>query len=125
VDPNSVVAVLVLACALLVAGLAAGSALLVTRLLHGASVARHRLIEQTTSLRRQGPASRARMEQAANRVDRIRDEWAATDRTVADMTVTLATMRGSLEGLTRGRLAMLIRGAGFVSKAAQVALLWR
>ena len=66
-----------------------------------------------------------RIERATDRVDRLREEWAATDQAVTDVADTLASARGSLEGLTRGRLALLIRGAGIVSKTAQLALLWR
>ncbi len=124
-DTSSLVAVVVAVCALLVAGVAAGLTLLAIRLGKHASVARARMTAQASTLRREGPARRARIEEAAARVDRLRDEWAATDQAVSDMTDTLAAVRGSLERLTQGRLAMLIRGAGVASKAAQLVLLWR
>jgi hypothetical protein len=124
-DSSELVAVVVAVCALLVVGIAAGLTLLVIRLTQGASLARRHMTEQVSTLRHDVPGLRARIDHAASRVDRLREEWAATDQAVTDMTVTLASMRGSLERLTRGRLAMLIRGAGLVSKAAQLALLWR
>ncbi len=124
-ETNSLVAVLVAVCALLVAGIAAAVSLFATRVARTMTLARERLDAQTTRLRHDGPVLRAQVEQARVRVDRLREEWAATDEAVTDMTATLASVRGSLEGLTRGRLAMLIRGAGIVSKAAQLALLWR
>ena len=124
-DTSELVAVVVAVCALLVMGVAAGLTMLATRLTRDASLARRRITTQASTLRHDVPGLRARIDQAASRVDRLRDEWAATDKAVTEMTVTLASMRGSLERLTRGRLATLLRGAGLVSKAAQFALLWR
>jgi hypothetical protein len=124
-DTSSLVAVLVAVCALFVAGLAAGVVLLASRSTHGAAQARQRVTELTIAVRRDAPGTRARIEQSASRVDRLREQWAATDEAVTDVTDSLISLRGSLERLTKGRLAMLIRGAGIVSKAAQVALLWR
>lgn len=124
-EANSLVAVVVAVCALLVVGAAAGITLLAIRLAHGASVTGHRLAQHASAVQQEGPALRARIHEATSRVERIREEWAAADQSVTDVTATLASMRGSLERLTRGRLATLIRGAGLVSKAAQLALLWR
>ena len=124
-DSNSLVAVLVAACATIVVGIAAGVTLLSIRFRAGASRTALRMRTQASETRRDAPELRMRIERAAGRVDRLREEWVATDQAVTDLTGTLTSMRGSLEGLTRGRLALLIRGAGIVSKAAQVALLWR
>jgi hypothetical protein len=124
-DSNDLVAVLVAACATLVVGAAAGVTLLSIRFRIAASRATLRMRTQASDVRRDAPELRLRIERAAGGVDRLREEWRATDQAVTDMTGTLASVRGSLEGLTRGRLALLIRGAGIVSKAAQVALLWR
>jgi hypothetical protein len=124
-DTSSLVAVLAAVCALLVAGAAAAVSLFAARAARASAHTRRRLHEQTATVRRDGPALRARIDQASSRVGRLREQWAATDDAMTGMTGTLGSMRGSLEGLTRGRLAMLIRGAGIVSKAAQVALLWR
>lgn len=49
----------------------------------------------------------------------------ATDRRMVAAIGSMTSLRHSLEGLTQGRLATLIRGAGIVSKVAQFALLWR
>ena len=124
-DTRSLVAVIVAVCALLVVGFAAGVTLLAIRSTRGAITARGRVTALTSDLRRDAPGVRARIEQSAIRVDRLREQWAATDQAVTDLTGSLTSLRGSLQRLTRGRLAMLIRGAGIVSKAAQVALLWR
>ena len=124
-DSNSLVAVIVAACAILAVGVAAGVTLLSIRFRTGASTATLRMRTQASEVRRDAPELRMRIERVAGRVDRLREEWAATDQAVTDLTGTLESVRDSLEGLTRGRLALLIRGAGFVSKAAQVALLWR
>jgi hypothetical protein len=124
-DSNTLVAVLVAACATLVVGIAAGVTLLSIRVRTGASRAGLRMREQASEVRRDAPGLRVRIERAADRVDRLRQQWAATDQAVTDVADTLASARGSLEGLTRGRLALFVRGAGIVSKAAQVALLWR
>jgi Spy/CpxP family protein refolding chaperone len=124
-DTRSLVAVLAAVCALLVAGAAAAVSLFAARVARDSTRTRHRLHAQTTMVRHDGPVLRARIERASSRIDRLREQWAATEDAMTSMTGTLASMRGSLEGLTRGRLAMLMRGAGIVSKAAQVALLWR
>ena len=124
-EASNLVAVLSAVCALLVAGVAASVSLLAIRWSRGASRTLRELTVQASVVRRDVPVLRARIDRATSRIDRLGEQWAATDRAVSDMTVTLTSMRGTLEGLTRGRLAMLIRGAGFVSKAAQVALLWR
>ena len=124
-DTSDLVAVLVAVCALLVVGFAAGVTLLAIRFRSGAIRARDRVTVMTSDVRRNAPGVRARIELSASRVDRLREQWAATDQAVTDLTGSLTSLRGSLERLTRGRLAMLIRGAGIVSKAAQVALLWR
>ena len=124
-DSNSLVAVLVAACATLVVGIAAGVTLLSIRVGTGASRAGLRMRTQASEIRRDAPGLRMRIERATDRVDRLREEWAATDQAVTDLADTLVSARDTLEGLTRGRLALLIRGAGIVSKAAQLALLWR
>ena len=124
-DTSTLVAVLIAVCALLVVGVAASVSLLAIRFSRGATRACRGLTDQASAVRREAPALRTRIEGATTRIDRLREEWAATDQAVTDMTVTLASMRGSIQQLSRGRLATLIRGAGIVSKAAQLALLWR
>ena len=124
-DSNSLVAVLVAACATLVVGIAVSVTLLSIRIGRGTSRAGLRMRTQASEVRRDAPGLRMRIEGATDRVDRLREQWAATDQAVTDVADTLASARGSLEGLTRGRLALLIRGAGIVSKTAQLALLWR
>jgi hypothetical protein len=124
-DTNSVVAALVVAGATLVVCVATGVWLLSERFARDSARARHGMEARAGALRRDAPGLRLRIDHATVRVDRLREEWAASDQAVTDMTESLVSLRGALEGLTRGRLAILIRGAGIVSKAAQVALLWR
>jgi len=96
-----------------------------TRMARRSAQARVRLDGAMTSLRRGAPRLRGRLDAAAHRLQALGDRSVATDRAMADLTTSLATVRGSLERITQGRLAMLIRGAGIASKVAQFALLWR
>lgn len=121
----SLVAVLVAIGAALVASAGAGFWLLARRISRGSAAVRDRMLMAEAALRRDVPVLRGHMDVVTARVDVLRTQWAASDVAVVDMTDSLASIRGSLEGLTRGRLAALIRGAGIVSKMAQVALLWR
>ncbi|MFN8519275.1 MAG: hypothetical protein U0667_07785 [Chloroflexota bacterium] len=126
-DPvaSSLVALVAAAGAALVACVAVGFVLSATRMTRRSAQARVRLDRATTSLREDAPRLRGRLEAAVGHLQTVGDRWVATDRAMADMTTSLATLRGSLERITQGRLAMLIRGAGIASKVAQFALLWR
>ena len=124
-DANSFLAVLAAVCAVLVACLAAGVVLLATRVRASATRGRDRLTVTTSTLRRDLPRVRERLTASTARLVSMRDRWAATDRAMTEIGGSLASVRESLERLTRGRLATLIRGAGIVSRVAQFSLLWR
>jgi hypothetical protein len=124
-DTNSLVAAIAALCAAVMACVAVSVVLLVRRSSGGATQARHRLTAAASSVRSDGPRLRAHLATTAHRVGQLQEGWQATDRAVGELTDTLGSVRGSLEGLTKGRLATLIRGAGIVSKVAQLALLWR
>jgi hypothetical protein len=124
-DTSNLVAVVVAACAVLAACVGVGVVLLAARLAHGTTRARTRLTEASSVVRQDAPRVRERLELATGRIDRLREVWVASDQATTDLTGSLASARRSLEGLTQGRLAVLIRGAGIVSKVAQFALLWR
>ena len=124
-DTNSLVAVVAAVCAVLVACVAVVLVLLTRRLTGGSARARQQLAAAAAVVRTDSPRLRARLEATTVRMGQLEERWSAADRAVSDMTGSLASMRGTLESLTQGRLAMLIRGAGIVSKVAQFALLWR
>lgn len=124
-DANSLVAAFVAVGAVLVACVAVGFALLAARLRVGSARATDRLVRAIPAVRRDAVRMRVTLMTASDRLDRLRDQWRETDRVAGDTSMSLAAVRGSLERLTRGRLATLIRGAGMVSKVAQFALLWR
>jgi hypothetical protein len=124
-EASSLVAIVVAVGAALVACAAAGSLLLAARVARGAAGARDGLARATVALRREGPSLRDRMAATTRRLDLLRVRWVATDQAMAGLTASLGSVRGSLERVTQGRLATVIRGAGIVSKVAQFALLWR
>jgi hypothetical protein len=124
-DTSSLVAVVVAVCAVLVACAGVGLVLLAIRLTQGATRARERLVAASSVVRQDAPRVRERLALATGRIDRLREVWVASDQATMDLTGSLASARRSLVGLTQGRLAVLIRGAGIVSKVAQFALLWR
>lgn len=124
-DANSLLAVLAAVCAALVACVAVGIVLLATRVGVRSGRARHRLELTTSTLRRDGPRVRRRLAASTARLESMRLRWSASDLVMTGVGKSLASVRESLERLTRGRLATLIRGAGMVSKVAQFALLWR
>ena len=122
---SPLVAALVAVCAVLVA-CAAVLVVLLARWVNGrASGATERLRSLTSAVGREAPAARHRLTRAADRTDALRERWRVADRTLDGPTGSLAAVRGSIESMTQGRLAGLIRAAGLVSRAAQVALLWR
>jgi leucyl aminopeptidase (aminopeptidase T) len=57
--------------------------------------------------------------------ERMREEEASWDDELRRLTHVLQEQRANIEGMTRGRLARIIRVAHMVSKAAQFAFLWR
>lgn len=124
-DANSLVAAFAAVGAVLVACVAVGFALLAARVRVGSARATDRLVRAIPAVHQDAARIRLTLTTASDRLDRLRDQWRDTDRVVSDMSVSLVAVRGSLERLTRGRLATLIRGAGMVSKVAQFALLWR
>jgi hypothetical protein len=124
-DTSSLVAVIAALCAVAAACVAVGAVLLARRLTADSVRARRQLAAAASVARTDGPRVRARLDATTERMGQLEVRWSAADRAVSEMTGTLASARGSLEGLTRGRLAMLIRGAGIVSRAARFALLWR
>jgi hypothetical protein len=127
VDPgtSALVAALVAACAVLVA-CAAVVVVLLGRAVGGrSSQASERLRRATSAVALEAPAARRRLMASADRIDALHQSGAAADRVVGGLTGSLADMRGAIEGMTQGRLARLIRTASLVSRAAQVALLWR
>lgn len=124
-DTSSLIAALVAVCAVLVACVAVGIVLLAGRMRRRLGVARERFVQTTAALRRDGPRVRHLLARIEADLDRVQRQDAAMDRRLVGMTSSLVPIRQSIEGITRGRLAVLIRGAGVVSKAAQFALLWR
>lgn len=78
-----------------------------------------------SSVRHEGPRLRRRLSVTGDQADRLVARAEATDRRMVAAIGSMTSLRHSLEGLTQGRLATLIRGAGIVSKVAQFALLWR
>lgn len=124
-DANNLVAIVVTVCAILTAGAAVGVVVLARRVSGASRQVRDRLGTAASVVRRDGPVLRDRLVTATDRLDRMRGRSDDTERAMADLTRSLTGVRVSLERLTRGRLAMLIRGAGVASRAAQFALLWR
>jgi hypothetical protein len=127
VDPGTraLVAALVAVCAVLVA-CAAVLVVLLARAVDGrSSEAAERLRRATSVVGREAPAARRRLVTTADRIDAVLAHGPTADERIDGLTGSLAEMRGAIEGVTQGRLAGLIRAAGFVSRAAQVALLWR
>lgn len=58
-------------------------------------------------------------------LERMRGSGASLDDDLSRLTKSLRTQRAGIEGMARGRVATTIRLARLVSKAAQVAFLWR
>jgi hypothetical protein len=79
----------------------------------------------TSSVHREAPIARLRLAQAGERVDQLRRRWAAGDRAMGKLSRSLVAARASIERITRGRLAGVVRGAGLLSRTAQLAWLWR
>ena len=75
--------------------------------------------------RRDAPGLRARMEHTTVTVERMRADGASWDADIGRLTDSLHAQREGIERLTRGRLAMAIRMASILSKAARFAILWR
>lgn len=124
-EANSLVAVVVAVGAALVACAAVGLVLLATRMVDASVRARVRIERAMVVVGEDAARFRHRIEAAAGQLDALRARWVATEGATSRATTSLASARRSLEGITKGRLAMLIRGAGIVSKVAQFALLWR
>jgi hypothetical protein len=127
VDPgtSALVAALVAACAVLVACAAVVVVLLGRAVGRRSSQAGERLRRATSVMGLEAPAARRRLIAAADRIDALHQSGAASDQRLGGLTGSLADLRGAIEGMTQGRLARLIRTASLVSRAAQVALLWR
>ena len=68
---------------------------------------------------------RERMVHTATAVERMRSDGAHWDEDIGRLTEALRAQRKGIEQVTHGRLAMVIRMAGVVSKAARFAFLWR
>jgi hypothetical protein len=86
---------------------------------------RDELAGGTERVRRDIPRIRDLLGRIQADLVRLRQQDAAMDRRLGRMTEGLETVRRTIEGVTRGRSAALIRGARVVSRAAQFALLWR
>ena len=118
-------AVVIAVCAVI----AAGSAVLIVRATAGyrRTLVRRREELGHAEVRVSHAAADARdgVERVGAAVGRLRVERAAWDDEMRRLTDALRTQRRNIEGMTRGRLARIIRVAHLVSKAAQFAFLWR
>jgi hypothetical protein len=119
------VAVIIAICAVV----AAATAMVVIR---AASRSRSSMVRRRESIgraavrtSRDSADTRDQMQQASTALERVRGEGASWDADMIRLTNTLRAQRAGIDGMTHGRVARLIRLAGLVSKAAQVAFLWR
>ncbi len=124
-DISTLIAALVAACAVLVASAAVGLVLLARRLRMWSTSACVRLDRAGDMLCREAPRVRLLLGRLDADVERIRRQDAAMDARLVGMSASLLTIRRTIEGVTQGRLATFIRGAGILSRVAQFALLWR
>ncbi len=119
------VAVAIAVCAVI----AAGSAVLIVRATAGYRRTllwrREELGHAEIRVSHAAAAARDDVERVRATVDRMREERASWDDEMRRLTHTLREQRTTIEGMTRGRLARIIRMAHLVSKAAQFAFLWR
>lgn len=122
---NSLIAAFVAVAAVLVACAAVGAVLLATRVRGRLAATRHDLARSTERVGRDVPRVRDLLGGIDATLVRLRRQDAAMDRRLVRMTEGLVPIRRTIEGVTRGRLALLLRGAGALSRAAQFALLWR
>lgn len=126
-DPatSSLIAALVAVVAVLMACVAAGLVLLAVRGPARLAGTRRGLARTTGRVAQELPRVRRLLEDMEVDLVRLRQQDVEMDRRLSAATDTLVPVRRAIEGVTRGRLAVLIRGAGMLSRAAQFALLWR
>ena len=122
---SSLIAALVAVAAVLVACAAVVAVLLAVRLQGRLPGTRRELTEATARVGRELPRVRALLGSMEADLVRLRRQDAEMDRRLVSMTESLVPIRRTIESITRGRLALLIRGAGVVARAAQFTLLWR
>jgi len=119
------VAVIVALCAVLVAS---GAVLIVRAAFRGGvALVRQREAFGQSSVRvsRESAVLRDRIERTTMALGQIRNDGMAWDQEMQRLTESLRTQRESIDRMTQGRLASVIRVARMVSKAAQFAFLWR
>jgi len=119
------VAVIVVICAVLVAG---GTTLMVRAASRNRAglVQRREAVERSAvRVSRESAELRDRMEHVTRSLERMRVDGTSWERDMQRWTGSLREQRASIERMTQGRLASIIRMARVVSKAAQVAFLWR
>lgn len=112
-------------CAVLVAGSAVPIVRAAAR--SGSGLARRREVIGRAAVRisRDAADARDRMARTTTTVERMRVDGMSWDQDMDRLTNSLRAQRQSIERMTQGRLAKVIRLAGVVSKAARVAFLWR
>jgi len=119
------VAVIIACCAVL----AAVTAVVVIRVASGSGsvmVRRRETIGRATVRTSRDAADlRDQLERTTRALEQMRANGASLDDGMIKLTKSLQAQRTGIERMTHGRLATVIRFAGLVSKAAQVAFLWR
>ena len=119
------VAVIIVMCAVLVAG---GAVMIVraASMGRGGLVGRREAIGQTRErVSRESADVRDRIERATTALEQMRVDGTSWDGDMQRRTESLRTQRDGIERMTQGKLAAFIRLGRMVSKAAQFALLWR
>jgi len=119
------VAVIIASCAVL----AAVTAVVVIRVASrsGSVMVRRRETFGRATVRTSRDAAdlRDQLDRTTRALERMRANGASLDDDMIRLTKSLQAQRAGIEGMTHGRMARVIRLAGLVSKAAQVAFLWR
>ena len=119
------VAVIVALCAVLVASGAVLTVRAAFRVRTGLVRRREAIGQSSVRVSRESAELRDQIERTTLALGQMRNDSASWDHEMVRLTGSLRTQRESIDRMTQGRLASVIRVARMVSKAAQFAFLWR